>query len=118
LKCSSASRCHHLLKTFWGGPHAWRDEQLPDGTVIWTVPNGQTYTTRPGSYGLFPKLCEPTAPVVPSSTRPAVADGSLGHELAMPRRQRTRAQDRAARIEAERRLNDALVAERNIPPPF
>jgi len=36
----------------------------------------------------------------------------------MPRRQRTRAQDRAARIEAERRLNDALVAERNIPPPF
>jgi hypothetical protein len=32
-KCSSASRCHHLLKTFWG----WRDKQLPDGTVIWVV---------------------------------------------------------------------------------
>jgi hypothetical protein len=28
LKCSSANRCHHLLKTFWG----WRDQQPPDGT--------------------------------------------------------------------------------------
>jgi hypothetical protein len=24
-----------LLKTFWG----WRDRQLPDGTVIWTLPD-------------------------------------------------------------------------------
>ena len=89
------------------------------GTVIWTAPSGQAHVTRPGCYGLFPKLCEGTAPVVLSTTRPtAVADGPLGHELAMPRRQRTRAQDRAARVEAERRLNDALVAERNIPPPF
>jgi hypothetical protein len=121
--CASNLKClcrkHHLLKTFWAGAHGWRDEQLPDGTVIWTAPSGQTHVTRPGSYGLFPKLCEPTAPVVPASARPtAVADGSLGHELAMPRRQRTRAEVRAARVEAERRLNDALVAERNIPPPF
>jgi hypothetical protein len=58
LKCLSGSRCHHLLKTFWG----WLDRQLPDGTVIWTSPNGQTYTTTPGSAILFPSLCRPTAP--------------------------------------------------------
>jgi hypothetical protein len=36
----------------------------------------------------------------------------------MPKRRRTRAQDRASRIQAERKLNDDLVAERNKPPPF
>jgi hypothetical protein len=36
----------------------------------------------------------------------------------MPRRNSTRARDRAKRIEAERRLNDAYVAERDRPPPF
>jgi hypothetical protein len=36
----------------------------------------------------------------------------------MPRRNQTRAHSRAQRIEAERRLNDAYVAERNKPPPF
>ena len=36
----------------------------------------------------------------------------------MPKRPRTRAHDRAYRIAAERRLNDAYVAERNRPPPF
>ena len=32
LKC--LCRRHHLLKTFWG----WRDQQLRDGTVVWTSP--------------------------------------------------------------------------------
>jgi hypothetical protein len=36
----------------------------------------------------------------------------------MPRRRRTRAADRARRINEERALNDAYVAERNRPPPF
>jgi hypothetical protein len=36
----------------------------------------------------------------------------------MPRRRTTRAQNRAKRIEAERKLNDEYVAERNKPPPF
>jgi hypothetical protein len=31
LKRTSASRTHHLLKTFWT---AWRDKQPPDGTGI------------------------------------------------------------------------------------
>jgi hypothetical protein len=52
LKC--LCRVHHLIKTFWG----WRDRQLPDATVIWTSPSGQTYVTTPGSALLFPSLCE------------------------------------------------------------
>jgi hypothetical protein len=45
-------RCHHLLKEFWG----WRDKQVADGTVIWTLPGDQTYVTTPGSALLFPGL--------------------------------------------------------------
>ena len=89
-------------------------EQLPDGTVVWTSPSGQTYTTYPGSRLLFPSLCRPTAPVAKVDV-PATAPN---RGLMMPRRNRTRAQDRAQRIDAERRLNDAHVAERNRPPPF
>ena len=41
--CASNLGClcrkHHLLKTFWG----WLNRQLPDGTIIWTAPSGQTY---------------------------------------------------------------------------
>src|SRR5262249_16683960 len=47
--CASNLGClcrkHHLLKTFWG----WLNRQSPDGTMIWTAPGGQTYTTHPGS---------------------------------------------------------------------
>ena len=32
---------------------------IPDGTITWTSPNGQTYVTRPGSRLLFPALCLP-----------------------------------------------------------
>ena len=113
--CASNLTClcrkHHLLKTFWG----WLERQRPDGTVEWTAPNGQTYTTHPGSRLLFPTLCTPTAPI----DAPATAAGVESNRgLKMPRRKATRAQDRAKRIEAERRLNDDYVAERNKPPPF
>jgi hypothetical protein len=114
LKCSSASRCHHLLKTFWTGQNGWRDTQLTDGTVTWTSPSGQTYTTHPGSALLFPTLCTPTAEApLQHDPQPSNHRG-----LKMPKRRRTRAQDRARRIHAERKLNDDLVAERNKPPPF
>jgi hypothetical protein len=107
-----------LLKTFYSG---WRDRQLPDGTVIWTDPGGQTHTTRPGSYRLFPKLCQPTAPVDLSAadlaTAAAATEQQPGRGLAMPRRRRTRAQDRAARIEAERRLNEAQPQPRHVTTP-
>jgi hypothetical protein len=36
----------------------------------------------------------------------------------MPRRRRTRADNLARRIGAERKLNDDYIAERNRPPPF
>ena len=111
LKCSLASRCHHLLKTFWG----WLDRQLPDGTVIWTSPGGQTYTTHPGSRLLFPTLCKPTAPVTAALNAPSVEPNRA---LMMPRRTHTRTQNRAKSIETERRLNDDHVIERNRPPPF
>src|SRR6202021_2545997 len=48
-------RLHHLLKTFWG----WQDTQVPDGTVIWQLPDNQTYITPPGSALLFPNLEAP-----------------------------------------------------------
>jgi hypothetical protein len=110
LKC--LCRKHHLLKTFWTG---WSDEQRSDGTIVWTAPTGQTYTTRPGSSLLFPSLCRPTGEL-PSAPRVDRTAGDRG--LMMPRRYRSREQDRARRIDAERALNAAHVAERNKPPPF
>jgi hypothetical protein len=83
--------------------------------VIWTAPTGQTYTTRPGSRILFPALCVPTGDLPPPQ-QIIKTDGDRG--VMMPKRRRTRAQDWAYRISAERALNDAHVAERNEPPPF
>jgi hypothetical protein len=111
--CASNLAClcrkHHLLKTFCG----WVDRQLPDGTIIWTAPGGRTYTTHPGSRLLFPTLCKPTAPVTSPAATPEAATG-----LTMPRRKHTREYDRERRIQAERKLNDEYVAERDKPPPF
>lgn len=80
-------RFHHLLKTFWG----WQDLQLPDGTVIWRLPGGQTCVTRPGSALLFPDLTRPT--------------GAGERTAMMPRRKTTRSANRAHRISAERSRN-------------
>jgi hypothetical protein len=120
----SLCRKHHLLKTFWG----WRDTQLSDGTVIWTLPSGQVYVTTPGSAILFPALTMPTgdAPEAPSAP-----DVRCGERTAMmPTRRRTRAQQRSQRITAERNQNrnDRLTRQRahrytravadDEPPPF
>lgn len=51
-------REHHRLKTFHGGPGGWQDEQLPDGTIVWTSPTGRTYRTTPVGYDMFPQLRE------------------------------------------------------------
>jgi hypothetical protein len=107
--CASNLKClcrrHHLLKTFWGGPTGWRDRQLPDGTIVWTSPHGRTYVTEPGSKLLFPSLCTPTAPVT-ITTEPITEAAQHNPGLTMPRRKRTRAQDRAQRITDDRRLNE------------
>ena len=93
------------MKTFWG----WHDRQLADGTLILTSPAGDTYVTTPGSALLFPALCAPTAAIAPPA--PAPADYCAERTAMMPRRRRTRAQDRAARIATERRHNrDARLA--------
>ena len=97
----SLCRQCHLLKTFWG----WRDEQLADGTVIWRLPGGQRCVTTPGSALLFPSLMAPTPPrhrfghpqttCIPGGDRTAM----------MPKRKRTRAQNRAQAIATERARN-------------
>ena len=97
LKCYC--RTHHLVKTFWG----WRDQQLPDGTLILTSPAGHTYVTTPGSALLFPQLCVPTGDI--PAPAPPGPDRCGERAAMMPRRTRTRAQNRAARIAAERKHN-------------
>ncbi len=106
LKC--LCRLHHLMKTFWD----WRDQQLPDGTLIWRLPDGHTYVTTPGSALLFPSLCTPTGDL-PAPTPPANAERCAERTAMMPLRTKTRAQNRAHRIATERRQNhDArLIAQ-------
>jgi hypothetical protein len=106
-------RMHHLLKTFYTGPRGWHDQQLPDGTVIWTSPNGRTYTTKPHGALFFPQLAEPTGDLVLPQP---LASTTPGRGLMMPTRRRTRTQERAARIRWERGLNEARAAAH--PPPF
>jgi hypothetical protein len=78
-------------------------------------PAGQTYTTRPGSTGLFPGWNIASTPSPPTGIPPARPPR---FESMMEKRKRTRTQDRAQRIHAERALNTALIAENAEPPPF
>ena len=88
------------MKTFYG----WAEQQLADGTVIFTAPGGQTYVTTPGSALLFPSLCYAVGGLpTPEATPPQ--DRCAQRTAMMPKRRRTRAQNRAARIAAERRHN-------------
>lgn len=104
LKCYC--RLHHLLKTFWG----WREQQLPDGTLILSSPTGQTYVTTPGSALLFPSLCRSVGGM-PTPKVEQSLDYCAERSAMMPRRRRTRAQNRAHRTAAERRANrDARLA--------
>jgi hypothetical protein len=98
LKCYC--RTHHLVKTFWG----WREEQLSDGTLILTSPAGHTYVTTPGSALLFPSLCLATGGM--AAPEVYMLPERCGDRAAMmPQRRRTRAQNRAHRVAAERRHN-------------
>jgi uncharacterized protein DUF222 len=104
LKC----RIHHLIKTFCD----WTDLQLPDGTIVWTSPSGRTYTTTPTGARFFPQLAMPTGKLeLPNSLPPNANRG-----LAMPKRKRTRTQDRARRVQYERAQNQARYEAD--PPPF
>lgn len=111
-------KVHHILKTFWG----WQDHQLPDGTVIWTLPDDRTYVTTPGSALLFPSLCMPTDALPLAAAR----GKTRGHLVMMPKRRKTRARNRSDRIAAERSHNNRRrlsaiappVDSDSDPPPF
>jgi hypothetical protein len=79
---------------------------LPDGTVIWTLPDGHTYVTTPGSALLYPAPCVPTGDVLPPE--PERADRRGDPTVMMPQRKTTRAQNRARYIDAERRYNQQI----------
>ncbi len=122
--CKLLCRYHHLLKTFYTGVGGWADRQLADGTVQWTSPTGHTYTTTPGASTFFPQLGASTGELaLPTAIRAPVDNRGL----MMPRRKRTRTQDRRYRIASERQINEATIAAeraqrqiaaRNDPPPF
>ena len=109
LKC----RPHHLLKTFWCGDNGWAEQQYPDGTIVFTSPSGRRYTTTPGGALFFPHMATPTETLTTPVPPPEI---SPGRTLMMPTRKRTRAAERAARIDYERGLNEARWAAD--PPPF
>ena len=94
-------RTHHLAKTFTG----WRCVQAADGTLTWTSPNGARYATVPLGGLLFPQwdIVTPLPAAAADAQASKTAEGQRG--LAMPKRCRTRAQDQAARIAAERAAN-------------
>jgi hypothetical protein len=105
-------RFHHLLKTFHCGSGGWQVTQFSDGTMVFNTPSGRTHYTKPLGAQLFPQLAVPTGDLdLPEQPAPGVYRG-----LAMPRRKRARAQDRAYRIEHERNVNRARYAAD--PPPF
>ena len=76
---------------------------IPDGTIVWTSPRGRTYTTQPLGVQFFPQLAMPTGTLILPNSPPA----GPHRELAMPTRKRTRAEDRARRVQWERALNRA-----------
>jgi hypothetical protein len=106
-------RKHHLLKTFWTGD--WSVVLATDGSATWTSPTGTTYLTHPGSRALFPDWNTTTAPLPPSAAPSTLTTTSRG--LMIPSRARSRAAERAARIEAERARNIKADNDSD-PPPF
>ena len=105
-------RIHHLFKTFHAGPAGWTEIQLPDGTITWTSPRGRTYTSQPLGPRFFPQLGLPTETLSLPNGPPSTPN----RDLAMPKRKRTRAQDRAYRVQRERAQNRARYQAD--PPPF
>jgi|GEM_PF-2398406 len=73
-------------------------------SLILTSPAGQTYVTTPGSALLFPSLCQAVGGMPAAEAEPA-ADYCGERTAMMPKRRRTRAQDRAHRVTTERNHN-------------
>ena len=108
-------RTHHLFKTYWG----WREQQLPDGTLILTSPAGDTHVTTPGSALLFPSLCHAVGGMPAPEADLSPTDYCGERAAMMPKRRRTRSQDRAHRIATERRHNrQARTARKALHPNY
>jgi hypothetical protein len=71
-----------------------------------TSPSGRVYVTTPGSALLFPSLCQSTGGI-PAIEADLPLDYCAERTAMMPKRRRTRAQNRTQRIAAERRHNRA-----------
>jgi hypothetical protein len=102
-----------LLKSFWG----WTEQQLADGTLILTCPDGQTYVTTPGSALLFPSLCLAVGGMPAPEAAPPPEEYCGDRTAMMPKRRRTRTQDRAQRVATERHANRQARTAANIGPP-
>jgi hypothetical protein len=85
----------------------WADRQLPDGTVDWTARRGLTYITEPGGALFFPVLAIPTGELVLPTSMPPTGNN---RGPMMPTRQRTRTQERAARIARESTVDESHIA--------
>jgi len=100
----SLCRVHHLVKTFHTG---WKDQQFPDGTIVWTSPSGHVYVTRPEGAHWFPTLGTPTGVVSIGEQSPP----AQGRGRCMPTRKVSRAQERRAEVLAKRQANQERLDE-------
>jgi hypothetical protein len=82
--------------------------QLPDGTVIWDLPGGQTYVTTPGSALLFPTLCAPTA----DAPKP---DHARAHRITAERQHNKLIRER---VSEQGQREEIPVTANDQPPPF
>jgi hypothetical protein len=89
-----------LVKTFFG----WTEQRLADGTLILTSQDGQAYVTTPGSALLFPSLCRAVGGM-PAPEADPPQDYCAERAAMMPKRRRTRAEERAYRVATERNHN-------------
>ena len=92
-------RFHHLLQDVLGLARRTTPRRHPD----LDRPTGQKTVTHPGSALIFPTLCAPTGPLTVGG--PSRDDRAGDKTAKMPRRQRTRTQQRTAAILAERHAN-------------
>ncbi len=81
--------------------------------MILIAPTGHTYVTTPGGALLFPSLCRAVGGMPTPELDPPPPDYCGQRTAMMPKRRRTRAQNRAQRIATERRHNrDTRLARR------
>jgi hypothetical protein len=110
LKC--LCRLHHRLKTFGG----WRDQQFPDGTVVWTSPCGRRYTTAPAGVDLFPPPhpppCVPPPPPSPPPRRGNRSRRRRARIAAARRHNREQRPVNEARQRLEQARNDEIAARK------